>query len=316
MKKCFAAWLLVVLALSFGMTAQATGPENAPAMLYHGGYAAQADEWIYFSIGGSLYKMREDGSDSTALLEASAKNIIVVDDYIYYCAGMEQEASRIWRVRTDGSGREAVLEEGVMFFAAAGEWLYFQPFGDGGLHRVALSGGEAEPVLQERCERFSILGDVLHASFKGDAGYTLKSYQLPDMSPIASFPTLDVLLYAGTDGWLYTKTGYYDVQLAISPDGAESRDVRGLFGDTFDGQRYFRIGNAGSFWKGNLFLGTAGPVYCMDIETGKEKKVLSGYHTKVYAAVGDWVFSMEYFPDSEAYEPSVYNMRTKKGLEL
>lgn len=308
--------LCLLLTLAACTAAHAQAPGNHPAMLYHGGYAAKDGDWIYFSTARQLLRMRTDGSELSILLEAEVKNINVSGGWLYYCIGGAQQASRIYRMRTDGSEQQTVLDEGTMFYVAAGDCLYYQPFSDAGLQRITPESGAIETVLEARCERFSIADDVLYASYKDAAGYTLRSYQLPDMTPIASFYTPDVLLYAGEDGWLYTKGGYADVLLALSYDGADAKEIKGVFGNSFDGSRYFRVENAGSFWRGDLFLGAAGPILCLDMVTGQERKVASGYHTTVLAAIDEWVISMEYFPDTEAYAPSILNMETGKALPL
>ncbi len=81
------------------------GPVNDDASAF----VTVADGWIYYQNlddGGSLYKIRIDGTERTKLNSDSSESINAAGDWIYY--ENMSDNGRIYRMRTDGTERQPV----------------------------------------------------------------------------------------------------------------------------------------------------------------------------------------------------------------
>ncbi len=97
------------------------------------------NEWIYFSESGGdgnndLYKIKTDGSSKTkinfgpsnSLVSIDPVNPTVVGDWIYMTLfNPSDKCSELFRVKTDGSAAEKVLNSGKRFYAISDGWIYY-----------------------------------------------------------------------------------------------------------------------------------------------------------------------------------------------
>ena len=117
---------------------------NSQSCLQWGGYIATDGDWYYYSSneGGALWKMKADGSEKQKLSEDSARQIHVIDGYIYYQCSVEGSSGpSIKRVRTDGTD-EKVLHNGMIEnMKIIGDRIYFKDQLDSlHLHSISLDG--------------------------------------------------------------------------------------------------------------------------------------------------------------------------------
>ncbi len=140
---------------------------NNQSSLQWGGYIATDGDWYYYSSneGGALYKMKADGSEQQKLTEEAAKQIHVIDGYIYYQCSVEGSTGPcIKRIKTDGSD-ETVLHNGMIEnMKIIGERIYFKDQLDSlNLHSIALDGSdEAKESSAEEMYDYLIDGKYLY----------------------------------------------------------------------------------------------------------------------------------------------------------
>lgn len=119
---------------------------NTPANIVNKGIAAENGDWIYYrngADGGSLYKIRMDGTDKMKLNSEISIYINVAGGWVYYRNISEGDKFCICRVRTDGTGRETIYEDlnaGELF--VYGDWIYFFALDSGKMYRMRLDGTE------------------------------------------------------------------------------------------------------------------------------------------------------------------------------
>jgi hypothetical protein len=69
-----------------------------------------AGGWIYclnWSDGGALYKMNLSGGDKTKIMEDLFTDLVIDGDWIYYNNNdYDAGAEKLWKIRTDGSGKK------------------------------------------------------------------------------------------------------------------------------------------------------------------------------------------------------------------
>jgi hypothetical protein len=87
------------------------------------------DGWLYFinQDNGYLYRISLDGSDQTTVIPQKVMAFIVVDDWIYYSIYSDKEEYGIYRIKTDSSEPELVLNEPwIISVEYAAGWLYYR----------------------------------------------------------------------------------------------------------------------------------------------------------------------------------------------
>jgi hypothetical protein len=99
-------------------------------LVYHG--------WVYYSDSQSIYRVRTDGSGGTKLTEeATGKALVdcmnVQGEWVYFRSGLHDGELRIFRMRTDGTGRKEFplglfsQELGtVSALNVTEDWVYFR----------------------------------------------------------------------------------------------------------------------------------------------------------------------------------------------
>lgn len=88
------------------------------------GNIAKQGDWIYYSVGSNssvLMKMKTDGSQRQMIVESNngCNCLNVLGDWIYFIGG------GIWRIRTDGSGKELISALNVSRLRIIGDTGYF-----------------------------------------------------------------------------------------------------------------------------------------------------------------------------------------------
>lgn len=99
---------------------------NLMVLTVVGGQIALQDKWLYYTegSGGSiLTKQRTDGTGKQRLFEGdqTIHHLNVVGDWIYYCFGW----NKIYRIRTDGSGKELLSAKGAYVLRVIGNRAYY-----------------------------------------------------------------------------------------------------------------------------------------------------------------------------------------------
>lgn len=123
---------------------QANTVGNAPNHLSDNrGYVAKQGDWLYYVTGNGyryLMKMKTDGSSQQMVDQHESGHIClnVVGDWIYFCG------NGLWRVRTDGSGKELMSTLNAWFLFVVGDTGYFavEGIGDYTLYKIDLATGK------------------------------------------------------------------------------------------------------------------------------------------------------------------------------
>lgn len=119
-------------------------------------FAWTHDGQLLISYGSRLVRQRTDGSEPVTILNDPAAWIsdpISCDDdrwvVVNWLVHGEKSADRIWRANADGSDAVALTsgEFGNLWDCSPdGKWVYYSTGGQGGVYRIAASGGQPELI--------------------------------------------------------------------------------------------------------------------------------------------------------------------------
>lgn len=105
-------------------------------------------DYVYLSFPGenfAIYKMRADGSQHERLGQLHGTNLNVVGEWLYF--QNRDDESRMYKVRTDGSMSTPITEEGAEFITVVGEQAFFHSWEDGCLYRINTDGSGKEMMV-------------------------------------------------------------------------------------------------------------------------------------------------------------------------
>lgn len=135
-------------------------------------YMTVAGDWIYYTTqeydstitgGGPIHKVRIDGTGEAYLDIKNfdyAAYLNVYGDYIYYVNAKDNMT--IYRVKTDGTGREKVLNESANGLNVVGGYIYFTSGYYAQLKRVPISGGTSEILIPHAYYNFIVTSDKIY----------------------------------------------------------------------------------------------------------------------------------------------------------
>ena len=150
---------------------------NTTGNIANGGLVAMQGDWVYyanFSDGMKLYKMREDGSGNQKLCDDKCvafkgfysiySNINVVGDWVYYVNCNDAVSATIYKIRTDGTGRQefSSFVVGICSYVnVIDNWIYLcegNAWGDGPLVKIRADGtGEEYLNEDEVCSYINVV---------------------------------------------------------------------------------------------------------------------------------------------------------------
>jgi hypothetical protein len=139
-------------------------------------YMTVAGDWIYYTTeeidtiytgGGPIHKVRTDGTGETyvnfdygSYFNDYAAYLNVYDDYIYYVN--TKDNMTIYRVKTDGTGREKILNEKATGLNVVGGYIYYSSDYYGQLKRVPISGGASVILKDYVKQNFIVTSDKIY----------------------------------------------------------------------------------------------------------------------------------------------------------
>lgn len=191
---------------------------NTPANIVNKGIAAENGGWIYYkngADGGSLYKIRMDGTDKMKLNSEVSSYISVAGGWVYYC-----NQFCISRVRTDGTGRETIYKDlKASQPYVYGDWIYFFALDSGKMYRMRLDGTEAAEY--DRSLIIKTLKDVDGWSYANSPDGLCK-IRSSDGREFTILTDDKVNCVNAADGWVYYSNASDNKSLyKIRTDGAE-----------------------------------------------------------------------------------------------
>jgi hypothetical protein len=106
-------------------------------------YVALKGDWIYFTIYGTLYKIRTNGTEVTQIeldfpvgINTYMNSIHIIGDWIYTWLG------GIVRFRTDGTEFTRVADIDGSIHSIVGDWIYYTDGSGEAIYRIRIDGTE------------------------------------------------------------------------------------------------------------------------------------------------------------------------------
>ena len=228
------------------------------------GLVAEQDGWIYFSDcsnAGSLCRVRSgdigDGKKIEILVQDECSYISVSGDWIYYCN--DSDDGCLYRVKTDGSGRERIVKGSTSYITVTEEWIYYIEYvsskSTGEIYRIRTSLLGDKQLLADDCKRMALDGNRIYYV---DSEYDLYSVGT-DGTGRTMLTNKDIPYSLNVaDGWIYYQNNNdEDTLYRIRTDGTERGqvlDADAEFLNVYGGWIYFGLDtqddNRGtSLWK-------------------------------------------------------------------
>ena len=117
-------------------------------------------EWIYYSMGKKLMKMKTDGSEQTLVYTDEDNNIEylnIVDDFIYYVSG------GLNKVKIDGTENKIIYDPGGIILSAyaVDDYIYFlDNKNSAALTKIDINGNQKKAITDH--------GDISYINVVGD----------------------------------------------------------------------------------------------------------------------------------------------------
>ncbi len=174
-----------------------------------GFYLNIAEDGLIYSNGSDssfLYRMNLKDMSSERLIEDAASNVIVSDGWVYYInrtdAQSEQDYSRIFRIRSDGSGREKVSQRPAAAFNIRGDEIFYLDLEDQSLNRTRTDGGKTDRILDTPVVYITIFEDQLYYINGEDGENTIWKMNLDGTEHI-QLSKDKAAAFNISDGWIY-----------------------------------------------------------------------------------------------------------------
>ena len=147
---------------------------NTSGNINRGGLATSKDEWIYYQNagqGGKLYKIKTDGTGSTAVCSDTPFYINVVQDWIYYTNAAD--SSKIYKIRTDGTCRTKLNNDESCNTTVIDNWIYYINYSDSGrLYKIAIDGSCKTKLNDNNSKYLNVKWDFIYY-VNADDGYSI-----------------------------------------------------------------------------------------------------------------------------------------------
>jgi hypothetical protein len=126
-------------------------------------YYTTAESNSYFTGAGPIHKVRTDGTGETYV---DIKNfdyaafLNVSGDYIYYVNAKDN--MKIYKVKSDGTGRTKVSDESARGLNVMGGYIYYNSDHYGQLKRIPISGGSSVTLKNNVFENFIVTSNKIY----------------------------------------------------------------------------------------------------------------------------------------------------------
>jgi len=191
---------------------------NSGTNIRNSGHVAYADGWVYISeprYGHRLDRMREDGSGRVTLREGACENINVLDGWVYYNVPDWGGKSGIYRMKTDGSENNILLEDAwVNRMLVADDWIYFSRYGGRGgdlICRLSIDGEQLEAYnigTRDHGHLSDVSNGWIYYTSADDGEWSLFRIRIdgqgqPEHLSAITSPRFSMVTYAIADDWVY-----------------------------------------------------------------------------------------------------------------
>lgn len=122
-------------------------------------------DWIYYETGGSIVKIRTDGTERTIVDEFAAPLFLnVVDDWIYYYVVLDLvTGSGIYKIRIDGEEKTLLSDMSGYDLNKVGDWIYFSNWDDNRKpYRMNLEGEEVTMLTKDEAFNLHVYRNMVY----------------------------------------------------------------------------------------------------------------------------------------------------------
>jgi len=277
------------------------------------GLAAIQGDWIYYvndTDGGSIYKIRTDGSGRTKLNDDNSRNLNVVGDWIYYSNKEGEGYPRavmlnpdynyhLYKIRTDGSGRTRLNNDLTMNPIVSDGWIYYSnrdredEFYSSSLYKIRTDGTERTRISDDVTYFIDVVGGWIYYSNESE---NHKLYKIrtdgSERTPLTH--DADVYLYVNTAGdWIYTSSmARAENLLKVKTDGSEIK--------IFDNVRYTWGLNVAGDWIYYLNRDDGHTIYRVRTDNSGLSKI-NDDDSWMINVVGEWIYYINRDDDYKFY---------------
>lgn len=201
---------------------------NTAGNIVNRGFAAMADDWIYFSDGSGLFKVKKDDKSRIKISDDKASYLNISGNYLYFSSYMNG-STKLFRIKTDGTGRQKLSDNNCSYINVAEDFIYYisRIYDDNtaapGLYMIEANG---------RNEKRLVSGRVSNAVAQGSFIYytdNSKLYRIKNDGTGRMLLSRDhVTDMAISDGWIYYNTPTFrgDWEFyKIKPDGSKKTKI-------------------------------------------------------------------------------------------
>ena len=139
-----------------------------------GMYLNVVGDWMFYMSqeNGHIFKVRTDGDmerapvTPTRLNNDKSSNVIVAGEWIYYTN--EDDGSKIYKIRVDGSGRQKVNGDESGYLNIVGDTIYYVNYGDsarkatGCIYKIDVNGNDRTKLCDESAHSVNVIGDLIY----------------------------------------------------------------------------------------------------------------------------------------------------------
>jgi len=117
--------------------------------------------YVYNGYGHKLYKMKNDGSDNTIIIE-SVRNVIVVGDWIYYTpeSGTSNIVGELYKIRTDGKDKKQLNTDKNYYINISDDWIYYSA--NTASYRIKTDGSDKTQLSDKHLQYIHIVNDWIY----------------------------------------------------------------------------------------------------------------------------------------------------------
>ncbi|MDR1689935.1 MAG: DUF5050 domain-containing protein [Clostridiales bacterium] len=153
---------------------------NSTGNISNVGNAATDGEWVFYrsNNNGSLYRMRQDGSESAQLTTDSVRYINVLDGWVYYKSW--DDGGSLYKIRTDGADKTKLNSEESNYINVVGSYIYYSTGYNaetekfGALCRINTDGTGHTVLNDDWSDYINVIDGYIYYCNRSDNGYLYK----------------------------------------------------------------------------------------------------------------------------------------------
>jgi len=130
------------------------------------------DDWLYYTVPGTIYKIKTDGSNKTKIIGIPAMlfhKISVIGDTIYYIYISEDASLWFAKVNTDGSGHTILNKQDVMdSLNIVGNWIYYKNSDDGKVYKIKVDSSNRSKIVDNMVSQVIVYKGYIYYSVSGE----------------------------------------------------------------------------------------------------------------------------------------------------